>query len=92
MICNSMKELDSGACRRNDRKRPFPSFHKAVKVDAFVKSPKSADLSLRAKRSNLITALILRRLPRRFAPRNDAGGLFTRPSTLMKFVKSPRNY
>ena len=39
----------------------------ANNLDALVKSPKSADLSLRAKRSNLITALVLRGLPRRFA-------------------------
>jgi hypothetical protein len=50
--------------------------------DGFVKNPKSADLSLQAKRSNLITIRISRRLPRRFAPRNDAGGLFTKPSNL----------
>jgi hypothetical protein len=58
-------------------------------IDGLAKNPKSADLSLRAKRSNLITALILRRLPRRFAPRNDAGGLFTNASTHAPFCRSP---
>ena len=54
-----------------------------IKIDGLVKSPKNADLSLRAKRGNLVTSRISVRLPRRFAPRNAAVGLFTRPSRLV---------
>jgi len=46
------------------------TFYETIKVDEFVKSPKTADLSLRAKRGNLRTARIAKRLPRCFAPRN----------------------
>jgi len=48
-----------------------------VKNAGLAKSPKTPHLSLRAKRSNLVSRRIFRRLPRRFAPRNDGLGLFT---------------
>jgi hypothetical protein len=65
----------------------LPQNHLIVKSDGFVKSLKTADLSLRAKRGNLRTARIAERLPRRFAPRNDGAGLFTRPSNLIHTAK-----
>ena len=63
-------------------------------LDGLAKSPINVELSLRApvcaadavaagrKRGNLITLGISTRLPRRFAPRNDGGGLFTNVSVL----------
>jgi len=55
--------------------------------DAFLRNPKNAERSLRALRQaqgklagGLITVGISKRLPRRFAPRNDGLGLFTNPS------------
>jgi hypothetical protein len=50
-------------------------------IDELVKIPIS--MSLRAKRGNLVTHRITKRLPRRLAPRNDRVGLFTKPSILM---------
>ena len=66
---------EGGACA------PLNEFLTA-RFDELVKSRKTPHLSLRAKRSNLVIGRISRRLPRRFAPRNDAVGLFTRPSGL----------
>jgi len=58
---------------------PHPFFHHSI-IDEFVKSRKTPHLSLRAKRSNLVTSRRHMRLPRRFALRNDGVGLFTKPS------------
>jgi 5'-nucleotidase/UDP-sugar diphosphatase len=57
-------------------------------TDGIVKNSKTPHLSLRAKRSNLLSSQISVRLPRRFAPRNDGLGLFPRPSIMFGMKSS----
>ena len=51
-------------------------------IDRLAKSRKTPHLSLRAKRSNLVTSRLFRKLPRRSSPRNDCAGRLTKPSIL----------
>ena len=58
--------------------------------DAFLRNPKNAERSLRAQRGNLTDQEQSKRLPRRFAPRNDGRELLNKPpkqSALEKEVK-----